>query len=93
MEFERRRDQLRDAATIADPRDAQIARLKDQVRQFTERVTATQQDNDELTAFRTLALSRLAAQHEEISDCVPQPTPKTSATWPQPAAGVPRPLP
>ena len=27
---------------------------------------ATQQDNDELIAFRTLALSRLAAQHEEI---------------------------
>jgi DNA-binding transcriptional ArsR family regulator len=65
-EFEQRRGELRDAGIIADPRDAQIERLKDQVRHLTERLVATQQDNDELIAFRTLALSRLAAQHEEI---------------------------
>ncbi|GAA3837531.1 hypothetical protein GCM10022243_00040 [Saccharothrix violaceirubra] len=65
-EFERRRDQLRDAGIIADPRDAQIDRLKEQVRHLTKRLEATQQENNDLTAFRTLALSRLAAQHEDI---------------------------
>ncbi|OLZ50289.1 hypothetical protein BS330_28925 [Amycolatopsis keratiniphila subsp. nogabecina] len=65
-EFERRRGELRDAGIIADPRDAQIERLKDQVRHLTERLVATQQDNDELIAFRARALSRLAAQHEEV---------------------------
>jgi hypothetical protein len=64
--FERRRDQLRDAGIVADPRDAQIDRLKDQVRLLTERLAATQRENSDLTAFRTLAPSWLAAQREEI---------------------------
>ncbi|CAM3380188.1 hypothetical protein KIPE111705_05640 [Kibdelosporangium persicum] len=66
-EFERRRDQLRDAGVIADPRDAQIDRLKEQVRQLKERLASKEQDNADLTAFRTQALSQLAAQHEEIT--------------------------
>jgi hypothetical protein len=66
-EFERRRDQLRHAGMIADPRDAQIERLKQQVRQLKDRVATLEQDNADLMAFRTRALSRLAAQHEEIT--------------------------
>jgi chromosome segregation ATPase len=66
-EFERRRDQLREAGVITDPRDAQIDRLKQQVRRLTDRLAASEQDNTDLTAFRTQALSRLAAQHEEIT--------------------------
>jgi BioD-like phosphotransacetylase family protein len=65
-EFERRRDQLRDAGVIADPRDAQIDRLKQQVHQLKQRLSAKEQQNTELTAFRIQALSRLAAQHEEV---------------------------
>ena len=65
-EFERRRDQLRDAGTIVDPRDAQIDRLKQQVHQLKIRLSTAEQNNVNLTAFRTQALSRLAAQHEEI---------------------------
>lgn len=66
-EFERRRDDQRDAGIIADPRDAQIDRLKQQVLQLKQRLSATQQEKTDLTAFRTQALSRLAAQHEEIA--------------------------
>jgi chromosome segregation ATPase len=66
-EFERRRDQLRDAGVITDPRDAHIDRLKQQVRRLTDRLAAPEQDNTDLTAFRTQALSQLAAQHEEIT--------------------------
>jgi hypothetical protein len=66
-EFERRRDQLREAGVITDPRDAQIDRLKEHVHQLKHRLSTTEQDNANLTAFRTQALSRLAAQHEEIT--------------------------
>lgn len=65
-EFERRRDHLREAGTIADPRDAQIERLKEQVLHLKERLSTLDKENVDLTAFRTTALSRLAAQHEEI---------------------------
>lgn len=66
-EFEHRRDHLRDAGVIPDPRDAQVDRLKAQVRQLKERLAAKEQENVDLTAFQTQAVSRLAAQHEEIT--------------------------
>jgi chromosome segregation ATPase len=66
-EFERRRDQLRQAGVISDPRDAQIERLKQQVGQLKDRLTSLEQDNANLTTLRTQALSRLAAQYEEIT--------------------------
>lgn len=65
-EFERRRDQLRDAGVIADPREGQIKRLKEQVGQLKKRLATQEQQNAELTAFRVQAVSHLAAQHEEI---------------------------
>lgn len=65
-DFERRRNQLRAAGTIPDPREGQIVRLKERIDTLMARIN--DQDNviAELTAFRALAVSRLAAQHEEI---------------------------
>jgi hypothetical protein len=74
-EFERRLAALRAGGTAPDPRDAQITRLKtsnDQLRQkLADRDTAIR----DLEQFRTLALSRLAAQHDEIRRLRRQVTP------------------
>ncbi|MEU6190241.1 hypothetical protein [Nocardia sp. NPDC047038] len=65
-EFERRRDHLHHTGIVLDPREAQINRLKghnDALRARIER-----QDNEiaGLREFRSQAVFRLAAQHEEI---------------------------
>jgi hypothetical protein len=51
---------------IADPREGQIERLKEQVGQLKKRLATQEQQNAGLTAFRVQAVSQLAAQHEEI---------------------------
>lgn len=66
VEFERRVQALQDAGEIPDPREAQIVRLKAENNKLKERLEQSEQRNDELTDFRTQALARLAAQHEEI---------------------------
>ncbi|MFG2858324.1 hypothetical protein ACGFZ9_48585 [Streptomyces mirabilis] len=65
-EFERRLQTLQDAGEIPDPREAQITRLKAENAKLRERLAQSEQTIDELTDFRSQALSRLAAQHEEI---------------------------
>ncbi|MGY6657644.1 hypothetical protein ACXIZN_36335 [Amycolatopsis sp. TRM77291] len=65
-EFEQRRDQLREAGVIPDPREDQIERLKEQVTELRERLTARDEEIVVLKTFRTSAVSRLAAQHAEI---------------------------
>lgn len=65
-EFERRLEALRDAGEIVDPRLAQIERLRAQNAEFKERIIARDEKIAQLTEFRTLAISRLAAQHDEI---------------------------
>ena len=65
-EFERRREQLRNAGQISDPREAQIDRLQTQIAQLTKRVADRDQQITELKAFRIEAVSRLAAQHDEL---------------------------
>jgi chromosome segregation ATPase len=65
-EFEQRRTRLRDAGTITDPRQSQIEKLKEKVATLRDRVTEREDTIAELTRFRATALSRLAAQHEEI---------------------------
>jgi hypothetical protein len=78
-EFERRLATLRAGGNAPDPRDAQIARLKsdnDQLRQKLADYNAAIRD---LEQFRTLALSRLAAQHDEISRLRRQPIPAAAA--------------
>ncbi|MER5556127.1 hypothetical protein ABT001_31405 [Streptomyces sp. NPDC002793] len=66
LEFERRLQALHDAVEIPDPREAQIARLKAEATKLKERLAQSEQTIDSLTDFRTQALARLGAQHEEI---------------------------
>ncbi|MFE6692245.1 hypothetical protein ACFVFQ_38075 [Streptomyces sp. NPDC057743] len=65
-EFSRRRDLLQGAGTIPDPREAQIARLKEEVSGLRERLAERDTKVEELTDFRQRAISQLAAQHLEI---------------------------
>ncbi|MFI6396371.1 hypothetical protein [Nonomuraea sp. NPDC050540] len=57
---------MRASGQQPDPRLAQLERLKDEVGRLKDRVTARDATIAELTGFKTLAVSRLAAQHEEI---------------------------
>ncbi|MFD7885233.1 hypothetical protein ACFV3N_22695 [Streptomyces bauhiniae] len=65
-EFERRLKAQHEAGEAPDPRTAQIERLKTQVAELKERVTKRDEAIAQLTAFKTLTVSRLAAQHMEI---------------------------
>ncbi|MFE9864911.1 hypothetical protein ACFYPZ_19615 [Streptomyces sp. NPDC005506] len=65
--FERRLRALQEAGELIDPRAAQIERLKAQVVELKERVARRDAELAELAAFKPLALSRLAAQHDEIT--------------------------
>ncbi|WP_328690081.1 hypothetical protein OHA74_13080 [Streptomyces phaeochromogenes] len=65
-EFERHLVALQQAGEIVDPRTAQIERLKAQVAELKDRVAKRDEALAELTAFKTLAHSRIAAQHAEI---------------------------
>ncbi|MFF1375557.1 hypothetical protein [Streptomyces sp. NPDC058308] len=65
-EFERRVKEAQAAGIVIDSRASQIERLKAQVAELKERVAERDADLVELTAFKNLAISRLAAQHQEI---------------------------
>ncbi|MEV7871661.1 hypothetical protein AB0P17_37435 [Streptomyces sp. NPDC088124] len=65
-EFEHRLAELRERGVVPDPRAAQIERLKEQVSGLKERLVARDAQIDDLTAFRQLALSQIAAQRMEI---------------------------
>jgi len=65
-EFERRLQLMHEVGEIPDPREAQIARLKAENTKLRERLAQSEQTIEELSDFRTQALARLAAQHEEI---------------------------
>lgn len=67
QEFEQRLARLRDAGHQPDPRAAQIIRLTDENTQLRQRLTERDQDLAHLTTFKTTAISRLAAQHTEIT--------------------------
>ena len=66
-EFHRRLKTLQDTGTNPDPRDAQITRLRTDNTTLKNRLTAAQAAIVELTTFKQLALSRLTAQHDEIT--------------------------
>jgi chromosome segregation ATPase len=65
-EFSRRLLALEAAGEIVDPRAAQIDRLKAHVGELKERVAERNMQISELTEFKQRALSRIAAQHQEI---------------------------
>lgn len=66
-EFEQRFERLRQAGETPDPRAAQINRLKNEIAALKARLTHADRTIEELADFRGHALSRLAAQHEEIT--------------------------
>jgi hypothetical protein len=65
-EFEARRQQQHKAGIITDPSQGRITRLKTDNAALRERLAHRDKTIAELTAFRTTAISQLAAQHEEI---------------------------
>lgn len=66
-EFERRLAAAREAGNAPDPRDAQIARLKTLNDELRQKIAGHETALRELEQFKVTALSRLAAQHDEIS--------------------------
>jgi len=66
-EFEQRLEQLRNAGERPDPRDAQVARLKDEIGRLKDRLAQSDATISDLADFRDQALARLAAQHHEIT--------------------------
>jgi hypothetical protein len=66
IEFEQRVQQLRHDGHTPDPKTAQIERLKADVDKLKARLAQANTTIDQLADFRTQALARLAAQHEEI---------------------------
>lgn len=74
-EFERRLAALRTAGTVPDPRDAQITRLKADNDELRQKLAGRDAALRDLEQFKVTALSRLAAQHDEISRLRRQATP------------------
>jgi hypothetical protein len=66
-EFERRLSHMRADGHLPDPQSAQIIRLKDDNAQLRQRLNARDREIVELTAFKTTAISRIAAHHAEIT--------------------------
>ena len=65
-DFERRLTQARTAGQVTDPRDAQITRLKDDIQTLRQRLASREASIADLAEFKAQALSRLAAQHDEL---------------------------
>jgi hypothetical protein len=65
-EFEQKLQDIQQSGERPDPRDAQAERLKNEITQLRERLTQSASTVTGLTEFRTQALARLAAQHDEM---------------------------
>jgi|SRR5579859_2098388 len=66
-EFEARLTVIRQDGDATGPREAQIRRLKTQITTLRERLARQDTAITDLTEFKAQALSRLAAQHDEIT--------------------------
>ncbi len=66
-EFENRLRVIRQAGNTPDARDAQIARQKEEIKALRERIARHDATIADLTSFKTSALSRITAQHDEIT--------------------------
>lgn len=67
QEFEQRLQALHTTGELPDPRDAQIARLKNEIDALRQRITRRDTTIAELADVKAETLSRLAAQHDEIT--------------------------
>jgi hypothetical protein len=89
-EFEDRLQHLQQAGQTPDPKAAQIDRMKTDISKLKDRLAQADQKITDLAGFRSQALARLAAQHEEIirlreaasrtSRVTRLPAPRTTAT-------------
>jgi hypothetical protein len=66
-EFEQKLAARRQGGDHPDPRDAQITRLKTENQALRQRITRSSQTHAQLTGLNNQALSRIAAQHQEIT--------------------------
>lgn len=66
-EFEARLKAIQAVGDIPDPRTAQIIRLKNEIAALTQRLSDRDSAIQALTEFKTLAMSRIAAQYDEIT--------------------------
>ena len=66
-EFECARSNAQTAGLHPDPRLAQIERLKTEIIDLHKRLNRGDAELAELRTFRTAALSRLTAQHDEVT--------------------------
>ncbi len=66
-EFEARLKARQQVGDLPDPRDAQIARLKDDNAALRQRLADRDTTITTLTGFQKQALAQLAAQHDEIT--------------------------
>jgi hypothetical protein len=67
-EFERQRGAVEASGQQLDPRVAQIERLKTETTALRERISRRDAELRALKAFQAEALSRIAAQHDEITN-------------------------
>ncbi|MEU2006275.1 hypothetical protein ACH47B_34515 [Rhodococcus sp. NPDC019627] len=79
-EFEHRLAQLQNNGETPDPKTSQIERLKTEIGKLKERLNQSYSTIEELTDFRSRALARLAAQHEEILRLRADKDPKANVT-------------
>lgn len=66
-QFEARLAHAAQTGRTPDPRDAQVIRLKDEIATLNQRLARRDQTIAEVADFKTEALCRLAAQHDEIT--------------------------
>lgn len=66
VEFEHRLQRRQRDGETPDPKIAQIHRLKAEIDKLKTRLAQAESNNEQLTDFRTQALARIAAQHDEI---------------------------
>lgn len=80
VEFEHRLQQLQQTGNTPDPKTAQIERLKAELNKLRNRLAQADSTIEELADFRTQALARIAAQHDEIQRLRTGTTPNTNIT-------------
>lgn len=79
-EFEHRIQQLQAARQAPDPKTAQIDRLKSEIDKLKNSLAQANSTIEQLSGFRSHALARLAAQHEEIQRLRAATNPSTNVT-------------